>query len=77
MRRAKHAEPVAAAQATPEQQVRNWNDNNSKMHAAHVTAVAAQEKGEADRLLKFAEADTVYKVECVQRETDAAARNED
>lgn len=73
----KHAEAVAAAQANHQQQIQFWNENNTKKHADHVAALAAREKGEADRLVKLAEAEGAYKTECAQREADAAARNEE
>ena len=73
----KHAEAVAAAQANHLQQIQFWNENNTKKHADHLDALTTREKGEADRLVKLAEAEDAYKTECAQREADAAARNEE
>lgn len=73
----KHAEAVAAAQANHQQQIQNWNENNTKKHATHVAAIAARERDEAERLVKLAEAEAAYKDECAQREADAATRNEE
>lgn len=75
--RKKHAEAVAAAQADHERQIQYWNENNTKKYADHIAALAAREKGEADRLVKLAEAEAAYQAECAQREAEAAAKNEE
>jgi restriction system protein len=73
----KHAEAVSAAQAEHQQAVQFWHEKNTKMHEHHVAALAKREKDEADRLVKFAEAEAAYQAECAQREADAVARNEE
>jgi restriction system protein len=73
----KHAEAVAAAQASHQRQVQRWTENKTKKHAAHVAALAAREKNEADRLVKLAEAEATYQEECARREAEATARNEE
>jgi restriction system protein len=73
----KHVAAVAAARVNHQQQVQFWTDNNAKMYEHHVTSLAARERREADRLVKLADAETVYQAECAKREADAAARNEE
>lgn len=73
----KHAEAVATAQADHQRQVELWNESNKRKHAEHIEALAARETAEAERLVKLAEADAGYQVECAQREVDAAAKNEE
>ncbi len=73
----KHAEAVAAAQAEHQQAVAFWHEKNTKSHEHHVAALAKREQDEADRLVKLAEADAAYKAECAQRESEAAAKNEE
>ena len=73
----KHAEAVAAAQGVHQQQVQEWSDANSKKYSAYLAAVDDREKGEADRLSKLADSERRYQAECAQRESDAAAKNEE
>lgn len=73
----RHADIVAAAQAEHQQQIQIWNAHNTKKHADHLAALAERQKIEADRLEKLAEAEADYKVECAERETEAAVRNEE
>lgn len=73
----KHAEAVTAAQAEHQQAVAFWHEKNTKMYEHHVAALAKREKDEADRLVKLAEAEAAYQAECAQRESDAAAKNEE
>lgn len=72
----KHAEAIAAAQAEHQEQVQHWNEYNTKKYAEQIAALEAREKSEAARLVKLAEAEATYKSECDQRESEAAARNE-
>lgn len=73
----KHAEAVLAAQATHQQQVHRWNERNASRYEAHIAALNDREKGEAERLVKLAEAEATYQAECAQREAEAAAKNEE
>jgi restriction system protein len=73
----KHAEAVAAARAEHRRQIQLWDESNKRKHAEHIAAVAARETDEAERLLKLAEAEAAYQVECAQREAEAAAKNEE
>lgn len=73
----KHAEAVVVAQAEHQQQIQDWNEDNTRKYADHVAALAARQKDEADRLVKLAEAEAAYRVECAQREADAAEQNEE
>lgn len=73
----KHAEAVAAAQADHQRRIQEWNDNNTRLHAEQIAALAAREKGEAERLEKLGDAEAAYRAECAQREADAATKNEE
>lgn len=73
----RHAEAIAHAKAAHEQAQREWHARAGELHAAHIERLAEREKQQADRLVKFGEAEAAYKAECAQREADAAARNEE
>ena len=73
----KRAEAFAAAQAEHQRAVAFWHEHCAKASEQHAAAVAKREQDEAERLVKVAEAEAVYRRECAQREADAAAKNEE
>ncbi|GGR74403.1 restriction system protein [Nocardioides luteus] len=73
----KHAEALAAAQAAHQQAVAVWHEQCAKSYEEHAAALAKREQAEAERLARLAEAEAAYRGECVQREADVAAKNEE
>lgn len=73
----KHAEALAAAQSEHQRAVASWHEQCAKSSEQHTAAIAKREQDEAERLVKVAEAEALYRGECAQREADAAAKNEE
>lgn len=71
----KHAELIAQARATHDQARADWHANNVAAYNAHLAEAERRNVAERQRLEKVAELEAQYKVECEQREIDAAARN--
>jgi restriction system protein len=72
----KHAELITRARADYERTHREWYDQNTAIHSAHVAAVRRREEAERQRLARLLAAEAGYRAECQQREAEAAARNQ-
>jgi restriction system protein len=73
----KHAELIAQAQAAYQQALAHWNANNTALYNAHVAETQRRVEAERKRLEHLAALKAQYKLECGQREAEAAARNEE
>lgn len=75
--RKKHAVAVEQAQAAHAQALRTHEAYVAERKAEHDRAIEEYGQGERNRLARLAEAQDRYQAECVQRENDAQARNEE
>lgn len=73
----KHAAAVEQAQAAHAQAVRNHEAYVAERTAEHDRALEKHAAAEQDRLAKLAKAQERYRAECLQRDADAQAHNED
>lgn len=73
----KHAAAVEQAQAAHAQAVRNHEAYVVERTAEHDRALQKHAAAEQDRLAKLAKAQERYQAECLQRDADAQAHNED
>jgi restriction system protein len=72
----KHAELITQARADYERGHREWYDQNTAIHSAHVAAIRHREEAERQRVARLLAAEAGYRTECQQREAEAAARNQ-
>lgn len=73
----KHAAAVEQAQAAHAQAVRNYEAYVSERTAEHDRALEKHAAAEQDRLAKLAKAQERYQAECLQRDADAQAHNDE
>jgi restriction system protein len=73
----KHAELITQAQAEHERVHQGWSENNTAMYNAHVAEARRREETERWRLERLRAAEAQYKIECQQREAEAARRNQE
>lgn len=71
----KHAEQVEASRERHEKELADWNASNRRRYESHLALMAKREEKEAERLVKLAEAEAIYRAECEAREAEAAERN--
>jgi restriction system protein len=72
----KHAELISRARADHERAYRDWYDKRASIHSTFVAAVGLREEAERQRLAQLLAAETAYRAECQQRETEAATLNQ-
>lgn len=73
----RHLEEVDRARAAHEAARLKWHDEATAQHAAYVAAQARREEAEQRRLASLAAAEYAYREECLQREAEAEAHNQD
>jgi restriction system protein len=73
----KHAELIAQAQAEHQRVLNEWSEKNTVMYNGHVAEARRREDAERRRLERLVAVEAQYKIECQQREAEAAARNQE
>lgn len=75
--RKRHEQASAEARAAYQAAHQAWHQHCTRMHADYTAEYERRQQLEQDRVRKLGEAQAAYQAQCRQRETDAAARNEE
>ena len=73
----RHQEAVERARSAHESARLKWHEEATAQHTAYVAEQARREGVEQRRLASLAAAESAYKEECLQREAEAEARNQE